>query len=402
MSSATNDAINGGADGVSDGAPGSASGGGHDGVATAGMDPWRDVVGQDEAKARLEAAANAPVHAYLFLGTEGSGTLRAARAFAGLLLSSIQDEQSAKDRALHLAIDGKHPDVLIVEPQGAALRVAEAEEIIRAGLRTSVESSRKVIIVTGAEAIEEAAIGKLLKVIEEPPPSAVFVLLAEEVPPETVTIASRCVTVDFGPLSLAELEQALADGGVEPERAAVAAAAAGGDLDRARLLATDDDLAERAELWRQVPSTLDGTGFVVYDLVTRVRAGMDRAQGPLEARQATDLEQLEARVEQLGERGSGRADLATRHKREIRRLRSDELRFGLATMARVYRDHLAPTGPPTPTPGATADQAALEISEDHAFAALDAIQAAAENLIRNPNEALLLQNLFLQISPSPT
>lgn len=354
------------------------------------VDPWAGVIGQVEAKARLEAAATAPVHAYLFLGTEGSGTLRAARSFAGLLLAAVVDVPEAKDRAVSLAVEGKHPDVLIVEPQGAALRVSEAEEIIRAGLRTPVEGSRKVIIVTGAESIEEAAIGKLLKVIEEPPPSAVFVLLAEEVPPETVTIASRCVTVEFGPLSILELTQALTDDGVDPERASVAAAAAGGDLDRARLLATDDDLAARADLWRRIPSRLDGSGFMVTEMVTEVREGMDRAQGPLEARQATDLEQLEARVEQLGERGSGRTELVARHKREIRKLRSDELRFGLATMARVYRDHLAP--------GA---DAGLTVSEAHAYSSLEVIQTAAENLMRNPNEALLLQDLFLKISPQP-
>ncbi len=350
------------------------------------LDPWASLVGQAEARARLDAAARAPVHAYLFLGGRGSGSFTAALGFAGLILAASVEDGEARSRTMHLASEAKHPDVVIVEPQGAALRVSEAEEIIKAGLRTPVEGERKVIVVVGAEAMEEAAIGKLLKVIEEPPPSAVFVLLAEEVPPEIVTIASRCVTVEFGPLSLAELEGALTDDGVDPARATVAAAAAGGDLDRARLLATDDDLVERAELWRSVPGRLDGSGFMVSELVNEVRAGMNRAQGPLEARHELELEQLEARVEQLGERGSGRAELVAKHKREIRRLRSDELRFGLATMARVYRDHLV-------------GGSDLAIGERATFEALDAIQATAENLIRNPNEALLLQQLFLTLSP---
>lgn len=353
-------------------------------MAATAVDPWVELVGQDEARARLETAARAPVHAYLFLGTRGSGTFRAALGFAGLVLADGLDGPGA-ERAITLAVEGKHPDVLVVEPQGASLRVAEAEEIIRAGLRTPVEGERKVIVVTGIEVLEEAAIGKLLKVIEEPPPSTVFVLLAEEIPPEMVTIASRCVTVEFGPLSVIELERALVDGGAEPERASVAAAAAGGDLDRARLLATDDDLADRADRWRRVPERLDGSGFMVAELVSELRAGMDQAQGPLEARQKGELEELEVRVEQLGERGSGRADLVARHKREVRRLRSDELRFGLATLARVYRDRLVA--------GGGDDDASLE--------ALAAIQESAENLIRNPNEALLLQHLFLRLVRVP-
>ena len=87
-----------------------------------------------------------------------------------------------------------------------------------------------------------------------------------------------------------------------------------------------------------------------------------------------------------GERGSGRAELVARHKREIRRLRSDELRFGLATLSRVYRDRLVGGA------GSGADDTGID-------EALNAIQDAAENLVRNPNEALLLQQLFLRLSP---
>lgn len=351
-------------------------------------DPWVNVVGQDTALARLEAAAASPVHAYLFLGSLGSGSLEAALGFAGLILAGpgarAADTDPAADvgaaeRDIRLAVEAKHADVIIVEPEGAALRVSEADRIIKAGIRSPVEADHKVIIVKGVDAIEEAAIGKLLKVIEEPPASAVFVLLAEELPPELVTIASRCVTVEFGSLSIQQLERALAERGVEPERALAAATAAGGDFARATLLASDDLLAARAELWKQVPNRIDGTGSTVVEIVSELRAGMDGAQAPLEARHELELEQLQERVEQLGERGSGRSELVARHKREIRRLRADELRFGLATLARVYRDRL------------------IERRDAGAEAALATIQTTAENLIRNPNEPLLLQHLLLQL-----
>ena len=319
------------------------------------------------------------MHAYLFVGSLGSGSYDAALGFAGLVLAQDTAEGDARDRHLRLAVEAKHPDVVIVRPEGATLRVGEAEQIIAAGLRSPMESTRKVILVRGIDAIEEAATGKLLKVIEEPPASAVFVLLAEEVPPELVTIASRCVTVEFASLSIGQLETALLQRGVAADRALAAATAAGGDFDRATLLAADDGLAARAELWRRVPDRLDGTGSTVVEIVNEVRAGMDGAQEPLVARHQLELTQLEERVEQLGERGSGRADLIARHKREIRRLRVDELRFGLATLARVYRDRLVAAPDP------------------NAAQAMPAIQAAAENLIRNPNEPLLLQSLFLTV-----
>ncbi len=382
------------------------------------VDPWAAVVGQETAIARLEAAAASPVHAYLFLGTPGSGSYEAALGFAGLLLAasatagpgsaaaSVADDAAAVDggaageadteRLVRLAAAAKHPDVIVVESEGATIRVAEAEQIIAAGLRSPVEAARKVIVVKGVDAIEEAAIGKLLKVIEEPPASAVFVLLAEEVPPELVTIASRCVTVEFGPLSIQRLEAALLDAGVEPARALAAATAAGGDAARAQLLASDESLAARAESWRSVPTRLDGSGSTVVALVGELRSGMDDAQQALEARHAFELEALEERVEQFGERGSGRAELVARHKREIRRLRVDELRFGLATLSRAYRDLLVGSGegdrPGTGRAGSGVDDPR---------SALRHLQAAAENLIRNPNELLLLQNLLLELSPSP-
>lgn len=384
-----------------------------------GIDPWAQVVGQASARAVLESAARSPVHAYLFLGSLGSGSFPAAFGFAGLILAhdlvnratagvtplfgadeaappgAAGDSDGAADppvdpetaaqaeRRLRLAVEGRHPDVIVIEPEGATIRVVEAEQIIRAGLRSPVEAERKVIIVRGVDAIEEAAVGKLLKVVEEPPASTVFVLLAEEVPPELVTIASRCVNVEFVRLTAEQIEAALLARDVEPGRARLAALAAGGDVERGRLLATDDGLVNRVALWQEIPERLDGTGSAVAALVDELRAGMDSAQVPLEARHQGELAALQERVEQFGERGSGRAELVARQRRELRRLRSDELRFGLATLARVYRDRLIARPDP--------------VGE----AALARIQLTAENLIRNPNEALILQDLLLHINSAP-
>lgn len=342
-------------------------------------DVFAAVVGQGTAVAQLRAAATAPVHAYMFLGPRGSGRRQAAFGFAALLLSEGSDGAAA-ERHTRLSLAGTHPDLTVIEAEGAALRVTEAEQIIRHGTVSPVEGARKVIVVGGVDAIEEAAIGKLLKVIEEPPPSAVFVLLAEEVPPEIITIASRCVTIDFVAVPAQLIVTMLVTEGVNPKRAKAAAAAASGDLVRARLLATDEALAERAELWQTVPSRLDGTGAAVVTLVDELRAAMDGATEALEAQQLLEIAALDERVEVTGERGAGRSDLVARHKREVRRLRTDELRFGLATLSRHYRDVLIEG--PSPT----------------ADAAFDAIKQASDAMVRNPNEPLLLQALLLDLT----
>ncbi len=342
-------------------------------------DVFGGVIGQNTAVAQLQAAASAPVHAYMFLGPRGSGRRQAAFAFAALLLSEGSDGEAA-ERHRRLCLAGTHPDLTIVEAEGAALRVTEAEQIIRHGTVSPVEGARKVIVVGGVDAIEEAAIGKLLKVIEEPPPSAVFVLLAEEVPPDIITIASRCVTIDFVAVPVQLIVTVLVTEGVNPKRAKNAAAASGGDLARARLLATDDALAERAELWQSVPSRLDGTGAAVVSLVNELKEAMDGATEALEAQQLIEIAELDARVEVTGERGAGRSDLVARHKREVRRLRTDEMRFGLATLSRHYRDVLIEG------PSGVADNA------------LAAITHVGDAMVRNPNESLLLQALLLDLT----
>jgi DNA polymerase-3 subunit delta' len=220
---------------------------------------------------------------------------------------------------------------------------------------------------------------KLLKTIEEPPPGTVFLVLADDVPPELVTIASRCVRIDFGPVPAALVEDTLEAEGADASVARLAAAAAGGDLDRARLLAHDSGLAARRQAWHDIPKRLDGNGATVATIVEELLGLIDEAAGPLKERQDEEVARLQERIQQSGERGSGRKELEDRHKRELRRHRTDELRFGLATLTGSYRDRLV-------AGGTRADAHAVDL-----------IQNLLEELIRNPNETLQLQALLLQL-----
>jgi DNA polymerase III subunit delta' len=341
------------------------------------VDPWASVLGQTRPVHLLRSSVAEPVHAYLLVGPPGSGKRDLARAFAAALLASRVSLDEAP-RHVRLALAERHPDLVVVEPDGLTVRKPVADELVRLAMRTPVESDRKVIVGVGFDAIEPAAAARLLKVVEEPPPSTVFVLLAEDVPPELVTIASRCVRVDLEPLPATLVASTLVAEGVPDDRAADAATAAAGNLHRARLLATDPRLGVRRRAWHEVAERVDDTGASVAVLVAELRAHIDDAQAPLDARHAAELAELEERVAQFGERGAGRTELQTRHKREVRRHRTDELRFGLATLAGRYRDAAAAADQPAPYVEAVA-----------------AIHRAAEALLRSPNEALLLQGLFL-------
>jgi len=184
------------------------------------------------------------------------------------------------------------------------------------------------------------------------------------------------------PEEVAGLDTASYGAPYAPSAAEQAAAASEGNLTRARVLVTDTGLLARRQAFAAVPRRIDGTGTTVVALCNELAGLIEAAAKPLEARQADEVTALEARVAAAGERGSGRKQLEERHKRELRRHRTDELRSGLSVMAGVYRDALVAGNLPRP---------------DGAVQAVRRIHQALEALDRNPNETLLLQALLLEL-----
>lgn len=338
---------------------------------------WHDVVGQAHAIDQLKSAAEAgPVHAYLFVGPPGSTKNQAARAFAARVISRGDDPAQ---RDARLALAGEHPDVREVQRVGASIDKDQAKEVVRLASLAPTEGSRKVMILDEFHLLRPEGAALMLKTIEEPPASTIFIICADFVPHDLITISSRCARIDFRSIADGVIAARLLTEGVGPVEAQAASKAALGDLDRARLLATDPGLAERRKAFLATPATVDGSGAVAMRLAAELLTMIDQAAEPLAARHEVEAEELTARIKEFGERGSGKKQLEERHKRELRRLRTDEIRTGLATMAATYRDALV---------GGTAT------SVDEAAGAVHRIHGALASLERNPNERLLLENLL--------
>ena len=343
-----------------------------------GIDLWSEVVGQADAVAQVRAASRNPVHAYLLVGPHGSGKRALARAFAAALLGEKREpDEVARHVALGLA--EAHPDLTIVEREGASITAKQADAIVASSMRSPMEGGPKILVLDEFHLVGSAA-PKLLKSIEEPPEGTIFIVLADDVTPELVTIASRCVRIDLGTVPVEAVSSRLIAEGIDPHRAAVAASSAGGDLGRARLLATDDRLALRQEAWRSVPDRLDGSGSTAMEQVDSLLGMIDDAMAPLTAAQAAEADELAEVIKARGERGSGRKQLEEKHKRQSRRHHTDEIRFGLGELSRRYRDDLLTSGSPEPL-----------------IAAIAAIAALAAELVRNPNERLQLAALFISL-----
>jgi DNA polymerase-3 subunit delta' len=343
---------------------------------------WAEVVGQPAAVEQLRAAAASPVHAYLIVGPEGAGKRAAARAFAADLLAGGLDDVGA-ERARRLVAAEAHPALTVVEREGASITKEQADEVVRQSSMAPPEGELQVIVLVDFHLVGVAA-PKLLKSIEEPPPTTVFVVLAEEITPDLVTIASRCVQVDLAAVPEHLLVERLVADGVDEATAQLAASGSGGSLSRARLLARDPEVAARRDAWFAAPERLDGSGSRAATIADELLASIDGLLEPLAEQHAEEMARYLAGFEAAGiePRKGDLKRLEDRHKREQRRVRVDELRSGLATLVSRYRDELARGG-----------------SHEDFLVAADAVQELCDGLAFNPNEGLQLRALMVRLPP---
>src|SRR5437764_4009398 len=183
---------------------------------------------QLEAKRLLTSAlAEGPAHAYLLHGPPGVGKRDLALLFAAALLGD------------HARVErGSHPDLYVLEPLGDQIRIDDIRELRRDLHMRPFEASRRVYVVFAAETMNEDAADALLKDLEEPPPYAVILLVADDLGPLPETIRSRCQLVAFRRLA----ERAVVDAvrarapELSESEATTVARVASGRLDRAERL----------------------------------------------------------------------------------------------------------------------------------------------------------------------
>lgn len=144
-------------------------------------------------------------HALLFIGSKGMGKTSTARIFAKSL--NCFNTLFAKDNGVIepcnecqncISIDtGNSPDV--VEQDAASNRgIDEIREIIRNAGFAPMTGKYRVHIIDEAHMITNDAFNALLKTLEEPPSTAVFILATTNEEKLPKTIVSRCVRVPFG------------------------------------------------------------------------------------------------------------------------------------------------------------------------------------------------------------
>ena len=192
------------------------------------------ILGQEHAIALLQQVLQSTRlgHAYLFYGPSGVGKRLTALEFAKALTcpTPLPDACDACP-ACHKITAGNHPDVVCVGPEGTSLRIEHIRAVQHRLSYQPYESQRTIIVLDGCESLTPPAANALLKTLEEPPESALLLLVTGKKDALPLTILSRCQPIAFRPLAPAHMRTILRQQGVEPHTADLAATLAEGRLD---------------------------------------------------------------------------------------------------------------------------------------------------------------------------
>ena len=243
------------------------------------MFSFSEIVGHEQIKEHMQAAIRdkKPFHAYLFQGEEGVGKEALARTFAaGLQCQSESADKPCKECVSCRQMEsGNQPDVIWVTREKASLGVDEIREQLCNTMDIKPFSSPyKIYLVPEAEKMTEAAQNALLKTIEEPPEYGIVILMTSNIS-ALLPIQSRCLTMEFRPLSTAVVESYVKEHCQVPDYQARASAAfAQGNLGKAMRYAKSEDFIERKDhiisLLRHVEQMdLSEMLAVIKDLGTR-------------------------------------------------------------------------------------------------------------------------------------
>jgi DNA polymerase III subunit delta' len=259
----------------------------------------RRLLGHGAAETALLAAyrSGRMPHAWLLGGPEGIGKATLAYRVARFVLAYPDPGAPGVAAATDLSVPSDHPvarridalshgDLVLLRRQAQVdkksvpteISVDVARKAAAAFASTSGEGGWRVAILDCAEDLNRNSANALLKLVEEPPPRSLFLIVSHRPGALLPTIRSRVRRLTLTPLSMAEVADATAQAlgeGADLARIARAAALAGGSV-RAALKLLDADTLALVEAVRQLLDTLPGHDRLALHRLAEKLAG--RAQ----------------------------------------------------------------------------------------------------------------------------
>jgi DNA polymerase III subunit delta' len=221
---------------------------------------WQ-VIGQDKVVNSLKhsLAEGHLAHAYVFVGPEHVGKMTLAINLAQALNCTSAQKPCGECNSCRRIASGNHPDVRVIKrgeaseseesPKGRDIRIDQIREVLHSVNLKPYEGKWRVIVVDGAEFMNDEAANALLKTLEEPPDSTIFVLVAADEGSLLSTILSRCQKMELPLLPIQTIRQPLVEQWkLSPERSDLIARLSHGAIGWAISAARDENLVEERSL----------------------------------------------------------------------------------------------------------------------------------------------------------
>ncbi|RMH62629.1 MAG: DNA polymerase III subunit delta' [Zetaproteobacteria bacterium] len=196
-------------------------------------------------------------HAWLLYGRAGVGKFVLARHLAQRYLCARR-KACGECHACRMFQAGAHPDALVVAPEEGKrdLSIAQVRALCAFLALSGGESERRVVIIDRAARMNAQAANALLKMLEEPSPGSLLLIVCDELQRLPATIRSRCMLTACAPLDDAQTAKVLQAEGIAAAHLAMATALAEGCPGRVACL-RDASTAEALLAWQRL--TRDAT-----------------------------------------------------------------------------------------------------------------------------------------------
>ena len=173
---------------------------------------WKDIIGHRREIETLHGMIESGriPHALLFSGLKGVGkTTVAVEFFKALNCLSTPGDACGQCRSCVKVLRGAHPDLVRMNSSSGLIKVEDVRAVLEGLSLKPFEARYRIVLVEPAEQLGEAGANALLKTLEEPSQTTVFILVSHKPRLLLPTIRSRCQEVFLRPIDSAQASVSL-------------------------------------------------------------------------------------------------------------------------------------------------------------------------------------------------